>query len=290
MAAKPRLLRLREGCVQRAAVRHVRRAELGRPRGLRPARPRQSRILGARRRPRARLPAASSTNRAIPAPRRRAPAVRRRQRRLGPAHRSSRSAAWTSAIGGATRRSPSAADRSSTSAAARRRATPPHGLEAQAESLGRLSWMYLRLLVARGTHRAVLGDDRTGGGLDRADRASSSVSCRRRICEPSCAAAWRARSTSSPARRSARRGRAQAHVHRRRARAHRAAGRADPRAGGAVDRSRSRCRSASTRLPRRSADVAVDSRPAAGLRRDGGSADRAAAARHRHARARRRRQ
>jgi hypothetical protein len=32
----------------------------------------------------------------------------------------------------------------------------PHGLEAQADSLGRLSWMYLRLLVARQTIRHVL--------------------------------------------------------------------------------------------------------------------------------------
>jgi hypothetical protein len=33
----------------------------------------------------------------------------------------------------------------------------PHGLESQADSLGRLSWMYLRLLVARRTIRQVLG-------------------------------------------------------------------------------------------------------------------------------------
>ena len=33
-----------------------------------------------------------------------------------------------------------------------------HGLETQADSLGRLSWMFLRLLVARGTIRTVLGD------------------------------------------------------------------------------------------------------------------------------------
>jgi hypothetical protein len=33
----------------------------------------------------------------------------------------------------------------------------PHGLESQADSLGRLSWMYLRLLVARRTIRHVLG-------------------------------------------------------------------------------------------------------------------------------------
>jgi hypothetical protein len=34
---------------------------------------------------------------------------------------------------------------------------PPHGLETQAESLGRLSWMFLRLLLARRTISTVLG-------------------------------------------------------------------------------------------------------------------------------------
>jgi hypothetical protein len=33
----------------------------------------------------------------------------------------------------------------------------PHGVETQADSLGRLSWMFLRLLVARGTIMSVLG-------------------------------------------------------------------------------------------------------------------------------------
>jgi hypothetical protein len=38
---------------------------------------------------------------------------------------------------------------------------PPHGLEAQADSLGRLSWTFLRLLLARRTVRSVIseGDD-----------------------------------------------------------------------------------------------------------------------------------
>jgi hypothetical protein len=36
-------------------------------------------------------------------------------------------------------------------------ASPPPGLETQADSLGRLSWMYLRLLVARRTIHQVLG-------------------------------------------------------------------------------------------------------------------------------------
>jgi hypothetical protein len=37
---------------------------------------------------------------------------------------------------------------------------PPHGLEAQADSLGRLSWMYLRLLLARRMINQVLGGAR----------------------------------------------------------------------------------------------------------------------------------
>lgn len=37
---------------------------------------------------------------------------------------------------------------------------PPHGLEAQADSLGRLSWMFLRLLLARRTINHVLGGAR----------------------------------------------------------------------------------------------------------------------------------
>ena len=37
-------------------------------------------------------------------------------------------------------------------------AETPHGIEAQADSLGRLSWMFLRLLVARGMILHVLGD------------------------------------------------------------------------------------------------------------------------------------
>lgn len=37
-------------------------------------------------------------------------------------------------------------------------ADTPHGIETQADSLGRLSWMFLRLLVARGTILRVLGE------------------------------------------------------------------------------------------------------------------------------------
>jgi hypothetical protein len=44
-------------------------------------------------------------------------------------------------------------------------ATTPGGLEAQADSLGRLSWMFLRLLVARRTIRHVIGDSGDGTEL-----------------------------------------------------------------------------------------------------------------------------
>jgi hypothetical protein len=43
----------------------------------------------------------------------------------------------------------------------------PHGIEAQADSLGRLSWTFLRLLVARRTIQTVLGNGETGATLTR---------------------------------------------------------------------------------------------------------------------------
>jgi hypothetical protein len=43
----------------------------------------------------------------------------------------------------------------------------PHGIEAQADSLGRLSWMFLRLLVARRTIWTVLGDADNGAALEK---------------------------------------------------------------------------------------------------------------------------
>jgi hypothetical protein len=43
----------------------------------------------------------------------------------------------------------------------------PHGVETQADSLGRLSWMFLRLLVARGTILSVLGGGDDDEVLDR---------------------------------------------------------------------------------------------------------------------------
>ena len=44
---------------------------------------------------------------------------------------------------------------------------PPHGLEAQADGLGRLSWMFLRLLLARRTITSVLGGTRNDVDLQR---------------------------------------------------------------------------------------------------------------------------
>jgi hypothetical protein len=42
----------------------------------------------------------------------------------------------------------------------------PHGIEAQADSLGRLSWMFLRLLVARATIATVVSDEREAAALE----------------------------------------------------------------------------------------------------------------------------
>ena len=42
----------------------------------------------------------------------------------------------------------------------------PEGLEAQADSLGRLTWMYLRLLVARSTIKQVIGGAGSNGAAD----------------------------------------------------------------------------------------------------------------------------
>ena len=42
----------------------------------------------------------------------------------------------------------------------------PHGIETQADSLGRLSWMFLRLLVARGTILSVLAGGEDDEGLE----------------------------------------------------------------------------------------------------------------------------
>ncbi len=47
----------------------------------------------------------------------------------------------------------------------------PGGLESQADSLGRLSWMFLRLLVARRTIQHVIGD--TGDGTDLRQRVKT---------------------------------------------------------------------------------------------------------------------
>jgi hypothetical protein len=44
---------------------------------------------------------------------------------------------------------------------------PPHGLETQADSLGRLSWMFLRLLLARRTIASVLGGTHNDADLQK---------------------------------------------------------------------------------------------------------------------------
>ena len=44
-------------------------------------------------------------------------------------------------------------------------ATAPGGLDTQADSLGRLTWMFLRLLVARRTIRQVIGESGDGGEI-----------------------------------------------------------------------------------------------------------------------------
>ncbi len=46
----------------------------------------------------------------------------------------------------------------------------PHGIEMQADSLGRLSWMFLRLLVARGTILRVLGESEGDEALEQRRR------------------------------------------------------------------------------------------------------------------------
>ena len=45
--------------------------------------------------------------------------------------------------------------------------TAPHGLEAQEDSLGRLSWMFLRLLLARHTIVSVMGDSEDDQALQK---------------------------------------------------------------------------------------------------------------------------
>lgn len=47
----------------------------------------------------------------------------------------------------------------------------PHGIEMQADSLGRLSWMFLRLLVARGTILRVIGKGEGDEALEQRRRA-----------------------------------------------------------------------------------------------------------------------
>ena len=157
------LLRLSHRRVQRPALRHVRGAELGGPRGLRHARRRQARLLGARRRPRARLSAVAGHQRALPADRRaqtggcRAPGMDGAHPRC--------SSASTPPIAGyqaLAERCRSIIDLQVQGAT-----DPADGLEQQAESLGRLSWMYLRLLLARRTIGQVIGGAQNDAELQR---------------------------------------------------------------------------------------------------------------------------
>ena len=57
---------------------------------------------------------------------------------------------------------------------------PPHGLEAQADSLGRLSWMFLRLLLARRTIRSVVRD-----GMDEEALEKRKAALERQHADPS---------------------------------------------------------------------------------------------------------
>lgn len=58
----------------------------------------------------------------------------------------------------------------------------PHGVETQADSLGRLSWMFLRLLVARGTIMSVLG-----GGEDNEVLEQRRTALKRQVASESVA-------------------------------------------------------------------------------------------------------
>ena len=57
-----------------------------------------------------------------------------------------------------------------------------HGLESQADSLGRLTWMFLRLLVARGTIRTILR-----GGEEDEQLAQRHASLKRQVDDPAAA-------------------------------------------------------------------------------------------------------
>ena len=137
-------------------------------------------LLGARRGARARLPAGARDQRALSA------AGRRRCRSSRPPptgtsafRRSSAASIPTTAASTISCRSGAVRSSICSSTAPARKC--PGGLEAQADSLGRLSWMFLRLLVARRTIQQVYrrcrgrrrtaparGDDRATAGRRRA--------------------------------------------------------------------------------------------------------------------------
>ena len=157
-------------------------------------------------------------------------------------------------------------------------ATPRLESKRRPTALAVLSWMFLRLLVARATILKVLGhsevdevlEQRRRGLEKQAQDESAPAELRRSLERPD-------RDPAS-ADRPARRGRQETRLHRCRDRAHRGTGRTDPGAGGALNRSRDPV--AAHRRDHRHArwHRPVDPRSAAGLRRDGGSADRTAAA------------
>ncbi len=127
------------------------------------------------------------------------------------------------------------------------------GYDSQSDSLGRLTWMYLRLLVTRQAHRPrrprgaprAPGEPPPSPARPAAPRSNSGIADleRQRLADPSLSDDLRRSLTGQldlleqrVARRARRR--SEARVPRRRARAHRGAGGADSRTGRALDRSR----------------------------------------------------
>ncbi len=153
----------------------------------------------------------------------------------------------------------------------------PHGLEAQADSLGRLSWMYLRLLVARQTLKQVLGASAVGDLTRR-------ITALERQHEDTQTGDELRRSLAGQIEILTQRLQQRADAERKltyidaELDAHRAAGRTDSRTGRALDRPRVAV--APDRRDHRHArrHRPMDPRSAAGVRRDGGSADGTAAA------------
>ena len=206
-AGIPRLSHRR---LQRAAAGHVRGAQLGRACRLRPPRRRQSRLLGARRRPRARLPADARHQQALSAHGGDRSRSTRRAQEWNHAHparaRPARSPTIAASYDALAERCRSIIDLQMHNAA-----EPPDGLEQQADSLGRLSWMFLRLLLARRTIGQVLGGAqndvelqrqhrraRAAAGAARAERgaARAASAASSRSCASACSSAPTATASS----------------------------------------------------------------------------------------------